>query len=99
MSAKNKNINLDAHEKEIVEEFEKGNFFSVSDVDEQMQLAKQAAKNYVKRDSRVNVRISTADLNKVRKIADEEGLPYQTLLSSIIHKFISGRLVDVGPKP
>ncbi|OGT46059.1 MAG: hypothetical protein A3E82_08040 [Gammaproteobacteria bacterium RIFCSPHIGHO2_12_FULL_38_11] len=98
MTTKNKNHDLDAHEKEILEEFEKGNFVSVSDLDEKMQIAKQAAKNYIKRDNRVNIRISAADLNMVRKIAVEEGLPYQTLLSSIIHKFISGRLVDSGKR-
>ena len=87
-------VDIDTQEKDILEDFEKGNFVSVADVDEKIQLAKQAAKNYIKRDNRVNIRISNADLNMVRKMAAEEGLPYQTLLSSIIHKFVSGRLID-----
>ena len=50
----------------------------------------------MKRDSRINIRISSADLNMVRRIAVQEGLPYQTLLASIIHKFVTGRLVNRG---
>ncbi len=58
MIKKNKNFDLDAHEKEIVAEFEKGNFISVSDADEQMQIAKQAAT------TKISAAIPTNRLNK-----------------------------------
>jgi predicted DNA binding CopG/RHH family protein len=86
---------IDEYEDEILKDFEDGKFSSVQNLDEEMQLARTAASNFVKRDNRVNLRISTADLNMVRKIAVEEGIPYQTLMASIIHKFVSGRLIEI----
>lgn len=85
---------LDKHEEEILEDFENEKFKSVKNVKEEMKLAKQASHNFMKRDNRINIRISGADLNMVRRIAVQEGLPYQTLLASVIHKFVTGRLVD-----
>ena len=89
-----KPIDIDQHEAEIMADFEANNFVSVENLNDEMKAAKQAASNFMKRDNRVNLRISTADLNMVRRIAVEEGIPYQTLLASIIHKYVSGRLVD-----
>ena|SRR3990167_3791905 len=91
-----KHFNIEQREKEILEDFEKGEFDSVPNLNEEMQLAKQAASNFMKRDNRINIRISGADLNMIRRIAVQEGLPYQTLLASIIHKFAAGRLIDKG---
>ncbi len=89
-----KKFDIEEHEKEILADLENGEFISVENVVEEMETAEIAAHNFMKRDSKVNVRISTSDLNKVRRIAAEEGLPYQTLLASVIHKFAAGRLVD-----
>lgn len=89
-----KHFDIEQHEKEVLEDFEKEVLVSVDNLDEEMQLARQAASNFMKRDSRINIRVSGADLNMIRKIAIQEGLPYQTLLASIIHKFAAGRLVD-----
>lgn len=94
MSKKQSNIEHD--EKDILNDFEKGEFVSVENLDEEMQLAKKAASNFMKRDNRINIRVSSADLNMARRIAVQEGLPYQTLLASVIHKFVTGRLVDRG---
>ena len=91
-----KHYNVEEDEKKILDDFEKGAFVSVDNLNEELSLAKQAANNFMKRDSRINIRISGADLNMVRKIAVQEGLPYQTLLASVIHKFVTGRLVDKG---
>ena len=94
MSKKQRDIEQD--EKNILKDFEKGEFKSVDNLDEEMQLAKKAASHFMKRDNRINIRVSAADLNMVRRIAVQEGLPYQTLLASIIHKFVTGRLVERG---
>lgn len=91
---KAKEFDIEQHEQEILKDFEKGKLVPVEDAEEEMRLAKEAARNFMKRDNRVNVRISGADLNMVRRIAVQEGLPYQTLLASIIHKYVTGRLVD-----
>ena len=88
-----KHFEIEKHEDEVLDDFEKGQFTSVENLHQEKNLAKQAAKNYMKRSSRINIRVSEADLNMVRRIAVQEGLPYQTLLASIIHKFASGRLI------
>jgi predicted DNA binding CopG/RHH family protein len=85
-----KHYDIDKHEKDILEDFEKGEFVSVDNAKKESKLAKQAADNFMKRDNRINIRISGADLNI------QEGLLYQTLLASVIHKFVTGRLVDKG---
>ncbi|MDR3491656.1 MAG: antitoxin [Gammaproteobacteria bacterium] len=94
MSKKHHDIEND--EKEILKDFDADEFVSTDNVNEELKLAKQAANNFMKRDSRINIRISGADLNMVRRMAVQEGLPYQTLLASVIHKFVTGRLVNKG---
>lgn len=89
-----KHYDLEDDENEILKDFEKGEFVSVENAKEEIKQAKKAASNFMKRDSRINIRISGADLNMVRRIAVQEGLPYQTLLASVIHKFVTGRLVN-----
>lgn len=53
-----------------------------------------AAHRTLKKDRRVNIRLSQTDLEGVRAIAMEEGLPYQTLIASVLHKYVSGALVS-----
>ena len=89
-----KQFDIEQYEKDILEDFEKGKLVSVANLKEEMQVAKKAASNFMKRDNRINIRVSGADLNMIRRIAVQEGLPYQTLLASVIHKFVSGRLVE-----
>jgi predicted DNA binding CopG/RHH family protein len=89
-----KKHDIEDQEKAILEDLEKGEFVSVDNLEEEMRLAKQAAANFMKRDNRINIRISGADLNMIRRIAIQEGLGYQTLLASVIHKFAAGRLID-----
>jgi predicted DNA binding CopG/RHH family protein len=88
----NKIIDIEQYEQDILKDFEKSSFVSVSDADKKMTQARQAADNYTKRNNRVNVRISGSDLSMVKKTAIREGIPYQTLLASIIHKFATGHL-------
>lgn len=52
----------------------------------------QIARNTFRKDQRMNIRISKADMDRIKTRAAEEGLPYQTLVASIIHKFASGNL-------
>jgi predicted DNA binding CopG/RHH family protein len=61
--------------------------------EEQKELIRYA-RNTLKKDKRLNIRISERDLNELQKRAVSEGLPYQTFVSSIIHKFVNGRLVE-----
>ncbi|MFA6036600.1 MAG: hypothetical protein WC748_00595 [Legionellales bacterium] len=85
-----KNLN----EEEILKDFEEGKFKTVDNFPEELAIAEQAARNFMKRESRINIRVSQSDLNMIKRIAAQEGLPYQTLLASMIHKFASGRLQE-----
>jgi predicted DNA binding CopG/RHH family protein len=88
-------MKLDAAEKDILSSVEKGEWRSVRGLEkERKRYAGYAAATF-RKDRRVNIRISGRDLEAIQKRALEEGLPYQTLISSLIHKFVSGRLRGV----
>lgn len=86
-------VKLEAGEKEILRDFEAGKFKSVLTPQRKNQLAKAAEETF-KKDKRINIRISSRDLEAIQRRALEEGIPYQTLVSSIIHKYVSGSLYD-----
>ena len=81
---------LDKYEKEILDSFEKGEWKSVSNIAKRKTELSEYAKNTIKKNKRVNIRISERDLNELQRIAVREGLPYQTLISSILHKYVNG---------
>jgi len=87
-------MKLSKQEKEIVESVERGDWRSVRGVKKHIKRYKEYAKATVRKDKRVNIRMSEKDLIRIRKKAMEEGLPYQTLISSILHRYANGRLVD-----
>ncbi len=60
----------------------------------EVKKLQQYARNTLQKDKRINIRMSSADLDRVRVIAAQQGIPYQTLISSIIHKYVSGYLKD-----
>lgn len=77
---------------DIVDAFENDEFKTSQDAELEKQLARKAADHFQKRDARINIRLSSTILNMLRRKAAEEGLPYQTLISSILHKYATGRL-------
>ena len=85
---------LDQEEKQIFESVERGEWKSVENLEEEIRAARESARATHSKDQRMNIRISKKDLNALRVKALEEGIPYQTLVSSIIHKYLSGRLVE-----
>ena len=86
--------NLNQEEKELLESYERDEWQSVSDLESESERYRKYARATFKKDKRVNIRMSQKDLVAVQKKALEEGIPYQTLLSSIIHKYVSGRLTE-----
>ncbi len=80
-------------EKEILESFERGEWASVKNVTDEKRRYEEIARASMKKDKQVNIRLSSHDLEAIQRIAVEEGLPYQTLLSSIIHRYATGRLI------
>ncbi|MGH8001724.1 MAG: antitoxin [Brasilonema sp.] len=84
---------LEQEEKEILESFEKGEWESVGDIGRLAQL-QSYAKATLAKDKQITLRLSSLDLDAIQTKAIEEGIPYQTLISSILHKYITGRLVE-----
>ena len=85
---------LSNEEKDILAAFEAGEFESVL-TPERKKFLQAAAKETFKKDKRINIRISSRDLESLQRRALEEGIPYQTLVSSILHKYVSGGLHDI----
>ena len=89
-----KKIILDDEEKDILESYERGEWVPVENVKKEIKKLQQYAKNTLQKDKRINIRMSSKDLDQVQVLAVQEGIPYQTLVSSIIHKYVSGSLVE-----
>ena len=85
---------LDAEEREILEAFERGRLRSLPGAEEEIEHARDAARNTFNKTKRVNLRVTERDFRAAHLKAREEGIPYQTLLSSVIHKYLSGRLTE-----
>lgn len=89
---KNKKLELDAEEKEILETFEEGNIKRVSLSNEERSMILQAAKNTLKKINRIHLRIPSADLQKIKKRAEDAGMPYQTLIGAVLHQYAEGKI-------
>lgn len=86
---------LNKEEKQVVADYESGDYISVLDKKRKAELEHTAAETF-KKDKRINIRLSSRDLSALQRKALEEGIPYQTLVSSILHKYVSGSLLDVS---
>lgn len=82
-------MGLNKEEKEILGIYEKGHFKPVPNVKREMTRYREYAKSTLQKNKRVNIRISERDLIRIQRRAVEEGLPYQTLMSSILHKYVN----------
>ncbi len=85
---------MDDEERDILKKFELGELPSVPDVKEATEAARNAARATFNKTRRVNLRMTERDFSLAHARAREEGLPYQTLLSSVIHKYLTGRLTE-----
>ena len=85
---------MDQEEREILDRFERDELRPVSNVAQEIEAATQAARNTLNKTKRVNLRFTERDYKLAHLRASEEGIPYQTLLSSVIHKYLAGRLVE-----
>ena len=89
-----KKIKLDKEEKNILDSFERGEWHSVKNLKKEIEKHQQYAQATLSKDKRINIRISSKDLEEIQAIAVEDGIPYQTLISSIPHRYVNGRLVE-----
>jgi len=80
---------VDKEEERLIADYERGAFRPVKNQDMARKEAMDTARRYLRKDTRINIRISTADLEMLKRRAAEEGLPYQTLIASILYKYVS----------
>ncbi len=85
---------LDKEEKEFLDGYEQGEWKSVKNLKEEIEKHRGYARQTLKKDKRVNIRISSMVLDELQTRALEDGMPYQTLISSILHRFVTGRLIE-----
>ena len=81
---------LEKEEKEILDAIESGKWEAVKPKRAELSRYAEIARSTFKKDQRMNIRISKADLDRIKAKAAEEGIPYQTLVASIIHKYAAG---------
>ncbi len=84
---------IDQEEKELIESFNRGEWNSVK-AEKKEKYIVSAKENFTK-NKRINIRLTTKDYINIQAKALEEGIPYQTLISSIIHKYNSGKLIQI----
>ena len=88
---------LEKDERELLESVEAGEWRSVRDSAAEVSRYQEYAAATFKKDRRINIRISSRDLNALQKRALREGIPYQTLVASVLHKYVAGYFVETDP--
>jgi predicted DNA binding CopG/RHH family protein len=87
-------VKLDEEEQEISDAIDQaidqGKLKSTDNLEEEMAFAREAAANYFRKDARVNIRISSNDLARLKQKAAYKGLPYQTFIASVLHEYAAG---------
>lgn len=93
-------VKLDDYEQEISDAIDqaldKGELKSVTNSEEELDFAKKAAANFLRKDERITLRLSSGDLARLKQKAAYKGLPYQTFISSILHEYAAGHFVEVS---
>ncbi len=85
---------LDEEERDLIESIERGEWHSVDNVKVEIQKHQRYARDTLRKDKRVNIRISSKDLEALQAKAVEDGIPYQTLMGSVLHRYVAGRLKE-----
>lgn len=83
---------IDQEEKDLMESIERDEWEPVKKLDQEKEKAVSAARNTLKKDKRINLRLTQKDYHQIQIKAIEEGIPYQTLISSLVHKYLNGSL-------
>ena len=87
-------LRLDKEEKDLLDSYERGEWKSVKDLEEEIKKHRGYARQTLRKAKRVNIRSSSMVLDELQTRAVEDSIPYQTLISSILHRFVTGRLIE-----
>lgn len=85
-------LQLDREEEELLSSFESNEWKSVKTLKKQKLSAHKMAAKTLRKDVRINIRLASSDISSIKQIAAYEGLPYQTLIASVLHKYAAGHL-------
>jgi predicted DNA binding CopG/RHH family protein len=85
---------LDSEEQELIESLESDDWNPAGDIEGWKTLLSKTATNTLTKDQRINIRLTKNDLDGIKLKAIEEGIPYQTLVAGIIHKYVTGKLYE-----
>ncbi|MBU2631949.1 MAG: antitoxin [Proteobacteria bacterium] len=85
-------MGISKDEKELLRSVEDNEWESVPDIKKELKRYQVIAKNSLKKEQRINIRLASKDLMGLQTKAMQEGLPYQTLISSVLHKYVTGQL-------
>ena len=88
------NMKIKEEDKKILEAYERGTFKSIPNVKKEIARYREYAKSTLHKNKRINIRISETDIVHIQRKAVENGLPYQTLISSVLHKYANGNIVE-----
>ena len=83
---------IDQEEQDLMESIERDEWQPVKNIDQEKEKAIAAARNTLKKEKRINLRLTQKDYHQIQIKAIEEGIPYQTLISSLVHKYLNGSL-------
>jgi len=86
--------NLDNEEKEILSDYENDEYVDIPGMGTEIKNHIEYGKATFLKNKRINIRISKKDLESIQRRALEEGIPYQTLISNLIHRYLTGKLVE-----
>jgi predicted DNA binding CopG/RHH family protein len=89
---------IDEEERDLLRSTENDEWTEVKDIQKQKRQAREYAEATMRKDKRMNIRISERDLRNLKRRALEEGIPYQTMVSMILHKYLSGRYAERSPQ-
>ena len=89
-----KQLQFDQDELQILQDFERGEFKSMRNFQSEKLELEKAARSTLRKDKKINIRISARDLERIQMRAAKEGIPYQIYISSSLHKLVAGRLAD-----
>ena len=87
-------MQFDKEEQQILQDFANGQFRSIRNFEAEKKELEEAARNTLQKDRRINIRIASRDLERIQMRAAREGVPYQTYISSSLHKLVAGRLTE-----
>ncbi len=84
---------FDKDEQEFINSYEKGDWKSVPNIKKVIKDHQEIVQNTIRKNKNINIRLTQFDLNGIKSKAIQEGMPYQTLIASILHKYVTGTLI------